>query len=72
MIIPEILFMYPEKLMDYMTENKISVIFWVPTVMISVANGGVLENADLSALKLILFAILSLIYGENICPTVCM
>ena len=38
------------------TENKISVIFWVPTVMISVANGGVLENADLSALKLILFA----------------
>ena len=25
MIIPEILFMYPEKLMDYMTENKISV-----------------------------------------------
>ena len=56
MIIPEILFMYPEKLMDYMTENKISVIFWVPTVMISVANGGVLENADLSALKLILFA----------------
>ena len=56
MIIPEILFMYPEKLMDYLTEIKISVIFWVPTVMISVANGGVLENADLSALKLILFA----------------
>ncbi len=41
MIIPEILFYVSrKKLMDYMTENKISVIFWVPTVMISVANGG--------------------------------
>lgn len=56
LIIPEVLFMYPEKLMEYMTENKISVIFWVPTVMISVANGGVLENSDLSSLKLIMFA----------------
>lgn len=56
MIIPEILFMYPEKLMDYMAESKISVIFWVPTVMISVANGGVLENTSLPDLKLILFA----------------
>lgn len=56
MIIPEILFMYPEKLMDYMTESQISVIFWVPTVMISVANGGVLETAQLKDLKLILFA----------------
>ena len=55
MIIPEILFMYPEKLMDYMAESRISVIFWVPTVMISVANGGVLEK-PLPDLKLILFA----------------
>lgn len=56
MIIPEILFMYPEKLMDYMRENKISCIFWVPTVMISAANSGVLENISLPDLKLILFA----------------
>ena len=47
--------MYPEKLMDYMAESRISVIFWVPTVMISVANGGVLEK-PLPDLKLILFA----------------
>ena len=56
MIIPEILFMYPEKLMYYMSESKISCIFWVPTVMISVANGGVLESKPLPDLKLILFA----------------
>lgn len=56
MIIPEILFMYPEKLMDYMQQSRISVIFWVPTVMISIANGGVLEEKPLPDLKLILFA----------------
>lgn len=55
-IIPEVLFMYPEKLMDFMTEEKISVIFWVPTVMISVANSGVLSQKKSESLKLILFA----------------
>lgn len=55
-IIPEVLFMYPEKLFDFMNEEQISVIFWVPTVMISVANSGVLESKKLDKLKLILFA----------------
>ena len=55
-IIPEALFMYPEKLFDFLEEEKISVIFWVPTVMISVANSGVLALKKLSQLKLILFA----------------
>lgn len=55
-IIPEILFMYPEKLFDFMKDEKISVIFWVPTVMISVANSGVLKEKKLDDLKLILFA----------------
>lgn len=55
-IIPEILFMYPEKLFDFMKDEKISVIFWVPTVMISVANSGVLKEKKLDELKLILFA----------------
>lgn len=55
-IIPEILFMYPEKLFDYLDEEKISVIFWVPTVMISVANSGILSQKHLENLKLVLFA----------------
>lgn len=55
-IIPEILFMYPEKLFDFMQEEKISVIFWVPTVMISVANSGVLKEKKIDSLQLILFA----------------
>ena len=55
-IIPEVLFMYPEKLFDYLEEQEISIIFWVPTVMISVANSGVLSKKRLSKLRLILFA----------------
>lgn len=55
-IIPEVLFMYPEMLFDFMQEEKISVIFWVPTVMISVANSGVLSEKKVESLKLILFA----------------
>lgn len=52
-IIPEILFMYPEKLMEYVLEKNISVILWVPTVMISAANAGVLP---LPRLRIVLFA----------------
>lgn len=52
-IIPEILFMYPEKLMDYLAEKRISVIFWVPTVMINAALSGIVSLPDM---KLILFA----------------
>ena len=55
-IIPEVLFMYPEKLFDFLSEERISVIFWVPTVMISVANSGILDEKKLNDLKLILFA----------------
>ncbi len=55
-IIPEVLFMYPEKLFDFLDDEKISVIFWVPTVMISVANSGVLAKKKLESLELILFA----------------
>lgn len=52
-IIPEILFMYPEKLMEFLKQSEISVIFWVPTVMISAADSGILK---LPHMKLILFA----------------
>ena len=55
-IIPEILFMYPEKLTEYMEQSKMSVIFWVPTVMISIANLAALDKVNLNSLKLILFA----------------
>ena len=55
-IIPEILFMYPTKLMDLVGEKGVTCVFWVPTVMISVANSGALEGRDLPQLRTVVFA----------------
>lgn len=55
-IIPETLFMYPPQLMEFMKEKKVTCVFWVPTVMINVANSGALEGIDLPDLKTITFA----------------
>lgn len=56
LIIPEILFMYPIKLMEFVKEKHVSCVFWVPTVMNSVANCGVLEQIELPELKTVVFA----------------
>lgn len=55
-IIPGILFMYPTKLIPYMNEKKIDIIFWVPTVMISVADSGILNEIVPEYLKTVVFA----------------
>lgn len=55
-IIPEILFRYPGKLLAYLDEKEVTCIFWVPTVMISAANCGALEEAALPKLKTVVFA----------------
>lgn len=54
-LIPNVLFRFPAKLMDFVAENRINTIFWVPTVMISVANTGALEGKSLPELKKVLF-----------------
>lgn len=56
LIIPEILFMYPIKLMEFVKEKKVTCVFWVPTVMNSVANCGVLATMELPDLKTVVFA----------------
>ncbi|MCH5185470.1 MAG: AMP-binding protein, partial [Oscillospiraceae bacterium] len=53
-IIPEALLMYPDRLMEYVAEKKISCIHWVPTIIKRVANSGVLEKLKLPDLKLVL------------------
>ncbi len=55
-IIPEILFRYPVKLMEYVRDKQVSCVFWVPTVMISAANSGALDNISLPELKTVVFA----------------
>ena len=54
-IIPESLFMFPSKLPEFVRDNKITTIFWVPTVMINVANSGVLSEVEMPALKNVVF-----------------
>ena len=55
LIIPEALFMYPVKLMEFVREKQVTSIFWVPTVMISVANSGALEGVSLPKLRNVAF-----------------
>ena len=54
-IIPESLFMFPSKLPEFIRDNDITVIFWVPTVMINVANSGVLSDIEMPTLKTVAF-----------------
>lgn len=54
-IIPEVFFQYPVKLPEYINENNINFIFWVPTVIINVANSGILKEIQMPKLEKVLF-----------------
>jgi len=54
-LIPEALFMFPSKLPEFVRDNNVTVIFWVPTVMINVANSGTLSEVEMPTLKKVLF-----------------
>lgn len=54
-IIPEKLFISPVRLMNYLNENKINTIFWVPSALIYVANAGTLEELAPKYLKRVMF-----------------
>lgn len=55
-VIPEEMFIFPAKLIDYLNENKINFVFWVPFVLINVANMNILASKKPEYLKNILFA----------------
>lgn len=54
-LIPEQLMLFPVKLPEFLVENKINTLFWVPTVLINVANSGALETTKLEELKVVAF-----------------
>jgi len=54
-IIPETLFMFPLKIPEYINSVGITSVFFVPTVMINIANSGVLEKEKMPTLNQILF-----------------
>lgn len=54
-LIPDSLLMFPIKLPEFLEKHEITSIFWVPTVMINVANSGVLKKYPMPKLKNIAF-----------------
>jgi D-alanine--poly(phosphoribitol) ligase subunit 1 len=54
-IIPEKLFIFPIKLIEYLNENQINTIFWVPSALIYVANSKVLAKLLPETVTKILF-----------------
>lgn len=55
-IIPKTHFAFPLRLMEYVREMKINFIFWVPSVLITVANLKILEKTTPAMLQRIFFA----------------
>ncbi len=55
-IIPTACFSFPIRLLEYIRDNGINTVFWVPTVLCRVADTGVLAHCDVSCLKKVLFA----------------
>lgn len=55
-IIPKMLFSFPLRLFDYLKENRVNTLYWVPTAMELVADRKLFDDYDASFLKTILFA----------------
>lgn len=55
-IIPQTLYAFPIRLLEYIRDNRINTVFWVPTVLSRIADLGVLDKCDIGCLKHVLFA----------------
>ena len=71
-IIPESNFMFPAKLVDYLNEHHVTFVFWVPFVLVNVANFNIFESKKPEYLKDVFFAgevmpNSTSIIGVNIC-----
>lgn len=55
-ILPDHLAAFPAKILNIMQEKEVTFIFWVPTIMVNIANMKLLDQIKLPALKLVWFA----------------
>ncbi|CAM2984463.1 amino acid adenylation domain-containing protein [Helicobacter burdigaliensis] len=55
-ILPNHIFAFPNKVLEYLEQEKITTIFWVPSVLIYFANEKGLKKYPLNCLKKVLFA----------------
>ena len=54
-IIPEQKFIFPATLLEYINEHKINFIFWVPSVIVSIANLKLFDSIEIPTVKKVLF-----------------
>jgi D-alanine--poly(phosphoribitol) ligase subunit 1 len=55
-IIPEQLAIFPASIMQFLADQKINFLFWVPTIMVNIANLGLLNKIFLPELRTVFFA----------------
>lgn len=55
-LVPEDLFLFPLRLMQYLGDKGVNFIFWVPSIMVAVADKGVLARVPNLSLSKVLFA----------------
>jgi D-alanine--poly(phosphoribitol) ligase subunit 1 len=55
-LIPEKTAAFPATLVQHLSSNGITFVFWVPTIMVNIANLGLLDEAELSMLRRVFFA----------------
>lgn len=55
-VIPDTYSAFPVKILQLMQQHSISYIFWVPTIMVNIANMGLLQQVELPSLRLCWFA----------------
>ena len=55
-LIPDHLSAFPMKILELLNKHKVSFIFWVPTIMVNIANMELLDAIDLPDLRIVWFA----------------
>lgn len=55
-VIPENYAMFPVKILELLQKHSATYLFWVPTIMVNIANMGLLDKMDIPNLKHIWFA----------------
>ncbi len=56
LLIPEQLAAFPVKILDLLRKHQVSFIFWVPTIMVNIANMKLLDAVQFPDLKIVWFA----------------
>ena len=55
-IVPQSLYSFPIRLLEYIRDHKVNTIFWVPTILSRVADLDLLDKCEIDCLQRVLFA----------------